>query len=273
MQVPKVKEVHKEHEALPGPGDYDSHTVTRTGRQLDLLSAPTSHASAFKSGGHKLALLGSLDSPAPTKYSLADPWDVGPGKQGGGGSKAGSRAGTSSFAGRSVASLNTSVPAVVFLEDSSGAGKPDTGPGPGQYEMQDVKSFKASLAKAAVRQSAAFHAPEFVDRFARPLAQGSAQAPASSFSVGQQGGGSDNGAAGGAHGGQQGTAAGGGGAGAAGWGDGKGVSAPFKSRSAGHADYDVRELARAPGPAFYDPHPLQHRSYHTNARKAFVAPM
>lgn len=74
-QVPKPKTlIDKKLDEMdspgPGPGAYESQDVTRTGKKLDMLSAPQSHHSAFKAQPHKLVLSGNLDSPAPTKYTL-----------------------------------------------------------------------------------------------------------------------------------------------------------------------------------------------------------
>lgn len=252
LQVDKVKPLlhNTDADQQPGPGAYNP-TETRTGKKLDLLSAPQSHNSAFKAGGHKLSFVANPDSPAPTKYALQDQW-VGGGRTGGGGSKAG----TSSFAGRSMGSLS-SMPPMAFIMSEDGRTqtvKKDTRPGPGTYETQDYGSLKVALEKAAAKPSPAFQPPEFVDRFGQPT-QPRAQPPdAPEYTLGSGAGGPQ------AHYGLTRASS-----------PPKGVSAPFKSTSRGHADYDLRELARAPGPAYYSPKgPEGPKSFHLNARNKFV---
>jgi hypothetical protein len=142
---------------------------------------------------------------------------------GGMGSKAGSRAGTSSFAGRSVTSL-TSVPTIIFLEDGkggpagAGAAKPITGPGPGSYEVGKIASLEVSLEKAARKPSPAFQPPEYVDRFGCSLAAIPEAGPKPDYALGghTRGGGSPERS------------------GAAGFtSPRRGISAPFKSLSPG----------------------------------------
>lgn len=253
IQVPKLKPLPPKDTTAPqpGPGAYNP-SGTRVGQKIDLLSAPQSHNSAFKAPGHKLTLSGSVDTPGPTKYSLPDGWTgVGKGGPGGGGS----RGGTSSFAGRSMGSLNSGgmAPLAYIMEGTGGpSSKPDTGPGPGTYELQSFKSLAVDLERAAAQPSAAFQTPEFVDRWNSPLnPRQQGRGPAVAYNLGgtapqkpapAQRIGSPP----------------------------KGVSAPFKSQSPGHADYDLRELSRAPGPAYYDSKLLAAKSYHVNARKDFV---
>lgn len=143
------------------------------------------------------------------------------------------------------------MPAVLFLEEATGGGGPHAksgGPGPGSYEIAPIGSIKTALEKSAAKPSPAFQQPEFRDRFGAKLHE---QLPPPSHSLGPAGPGRT-------------------GTGPRASSPPKGVSAPFKSQSAGHAEYDVRELARAPGPAFYNPNmPPKHKSFHLNARKAF----
>jgi hypothetical protein len=258
---------------LPGPGAY-SPTETRTGKKLDFLAETAGHASAFRAPGHQLTMLGPLDSPPPTKYSLSDPWAAlagGPGPVSGGSLKAGSgagkgsHAGTSSFASRSVASL-AAIPPILFLDtDAQGRGgasmKPDTGPGPGSYDAYASCTLERRAERAASKPSSSFRMPEFTHQTQEPQARtklhvvpGREQSGASGSSSIQP---ASNTTAGTCAAGQLQLTS-------------KGVSAPFKSRSPGHADYNMQELARAPGPAYYTSKLLPaRRSFHLNAAKSF----
>ena len=47
--------------------------------------------------------------------------------------------------------------------------KPDTGPGPGSYEMQGYEGIQSHLEKGASRKSPGFHQLEYTDRFGRSV--------------------------------------------------------------------------------------------------------
>lgn len=265
MQVKKVKDVQPVQDTCPGPGTY-TPSETRTGNKLDYLATPACHTSAFKAAGHKLILPGNPDSPAPGTYKLPDSWGIGSAHGAGGGS--GRSRCTSSFAGRSHTSLNSISP-VVFLDDPGPSGtKPDTGPGPGAYETQEYKSFKTSLAKAATKPSPAFQAPACIDRFGRSLTQAPPPIQSDVLAVGHERLGYTYGNA--ATVSPPHCAPAGALASVSVVSPPKGVSAPFKSRTPGHAEFNIKEVAKAPGPAYYSPQPLSPKSYHLNARKNFV---
>ncbi|KAJ9532113.1 hypothetical protein QJQ45_003831 [Haematococcus lacustris] len=245
-QYPPNATAAREEAGLPGPGAYNP-SETRTGQKVDLLAAPQTHRSAFKAGGHKLAILGNLESPPPTKYQLGDPWEGGLGKN----AASGSKAGTSSFAGRSMTSLNA-IPTIMFLQDAApGTGKAgtDSSPGPGSYDPGPAPLAKPS----ALKPTAAFTAHDFIDRFGKSI-QPLPEAPGP---VDYSMGGSTRSAE--QHAGRQQLRS-----------PGPGVGAPFKSLSRGHADYDMKELARAPGPAYYSPKTtlMDHQSHHIRSKKA-----
>ncbi|GAX78192.1 hypothetical protein CEUSTIGMA_g5634.t1 [Chlamydomonas eustigma] len=256
-------------ETVPGPGAYVSEDTTRTGRSLHWDSNSHTHVSAFKAAPHKLNLLGNVDAPPPTKYTLADQWDP---KSSANkvASRTPSHAGLSSFAGRSVSStMGPHDPTIYLVDPMAASKKPDTGPGPGSYELQYFEGIKTRLEKGAGKTSSSFQQREYTDRFGRPLlpaqveATGSAMQkpgfmmtvppavpPNTSPQVGRQRRmdpvtriGSP----------------------------GRGVISPFRSRVSGHADFDLKAATRAPGPAFYSPEAAPRKtSHHLNARKIMV---
>ncbi|EFJ50734.1 hypothetical protein VOLCADRAFT_120594 [Volvox carteri f. nagariensis] len=236
-----------------GPGAYDSSAITRTGAKVDYTSRPGA-TSAFKnSTGHELILSGNLEAPASTSYELGDPWAQ-TGTRGGGGS---ARVGTSSFgtsAGRgaaSVGSMAATLDTLLFGAPSAAAGKPESGPGPGSYELQDYASIRAKLSRQAQRPS-----PVFLTADSSPPRQQPRQilvsagekvahdylrpshAPLHSLSPG------------------------------------KGVSAPFRSRSAGHEEvidqHAYTVSSNAPGPAYYQPPTAIRKSFHKNAKQQYM---
>ncbi|GIL70734.1 hypothetical protein Vretimale_3833 [Volvox reticuliferus] len=235
-----------------GPGTYEGAGITRKGAKVDYLSKPGA-TSAFKnSTGHELILLGNLEAPASTSYDLGDPWVQASSR--GGGSV---RGGTSSFGtgagrgGASVGSMAATLDSLLFGTPSNAAGKPDTGPGPGSYELQDYSSIRAMLSRQANRPS-----PVFLTADSSPPKQQNRQvlvsagdkvahdylkpshAPLHSLNPG------------------------------------KGVSAPFRSRSAGHEEvidqhaYSIS--SNAPGPAYYQPPTTIRKSFHKNAKQQYM---
>ncbi len=138
--------------------------------------------------------------------------------------------------------------------------KPDTGPGPGSYELQNYEGIKSRMEKAAGKPSSTFIQRDFTDRFGRPLVadlSGSDRndaraAGAQTVSLAQRPIGSPPRAARIA-------------------GPQRGVSAPFRSQAPGRDQYDLKEATKAPGPAYYSPEFLARKtSHHMNARKRMV---
>ncbi|MEW5298642.1 MAG: hypothetical protein WDW36_001737 [Sanguina aurantia] len=244
-------------ESSPGPGSYNWNDTTRTGRSLDYL-ARHGATSAFRARPHQSMTSVNLDSPSPTAYTMADPWDPRSTRASLLRSGPSSRAGTSAFAGgpRSPAGATASLPALLYGADAPDA-KPDPGPGPGSYELNHFDTIQAGLGKGFGRMSAPFHIPESVDRFGRlrrapatpnslpghvrsPLptpfdvpSSSSSSAPTSPTRM---------------------------------------ATASFKSLTAGHAEFsDLQTASRpAPGPAFYRPKAQpQRQSFHINARKRY----
>lgn len=88
------------------------------------------------------------------------------------GSRSPSCGGTSSFGagssrgGANIGSMVTDMNKLIF-GDHAPVSVPDTGPGPGQYELQDYASIKRSIAKGAARASPPFAAVDYIDRFGR----------------------------------------------------------------------------------------------------------
>mmetsp|Transcript_13780 Transcript_13780/g.29706 ORF Transcript_13780/g.29706 Transcript_13780/m.29706 type:complete len:284 (+) Transcript_13780:1-852(+) len=238
----------KEVEATPGPGAYSCTETTRMGQNLNWESAPQTYQSSFKAAPHKLILLGNPESPAPTKYSMADPWDPKSGLSRAA-SHSPSRAGTSSFGGRSGTTSLNQMSSIIFLEDPKEASKPPSGPGPGSYELQYFQGIKSTLDKSAGKTSANFQPPEFTDRFGAPLSKVPEDATTGDYTLSGQGEGGPK---------RLGSPP-------------KGVGAPFKSQVPGRAEYDLKESAKAPGPAYYTPKlPAKKTSHHLNARKYMV---
>ncbi|PNW74694.1 hypothetical protein CHLRE_12g486700v5 [Chlamydomonas reinhardtii] len=230
-----------------GPGAYDSTGVTRTGNRVDYLSRPGA-SSAFKSsGGHELILAGNLEAPASTSYELGDPWEKNKLLSG----KGGSRGGTSSFGaggGRgaaSVGSMATNLDTLLFGAPVA-AGKPDAGPGPGAYELQDFASIRSKLSRQGQRPSPAFQFPEHSQRpgAKQVLVSAGDRVAHDYLSPSHPPLGSRS--------------------------PPKGVSSPFRSRSAGHAESmeqrSYAAAANAPGPAYYQPNTALKKSHHRNAK-------
>ncbi|GFR46463.1 hypothetical protein Agub_g8039 [Astrephomene gubernaculifera] len=236
-----------------GPGTYEGAGITRKGDRVDYTSRPGA-SSAFKAtGGHELILAGNLEAPPPTSYDLGDPWDMTHPL-----SRGGSRMGTSSFSGNagryggSVGSMAATLDSLLFGAPSAAAAKPETGPGPGAYELQDFASIRAKLSREAHRPSPQFLTPENAAAQRRQSRQVLAStsekvahdylepthAPLHSHSPP------------------------------------KGVSAPFRSRSAGHEEViDQRSYAasaNAPGPAYYQPPTVLRKSFHRNNKKNYM---
>ncbi|GLC44163.1 hypothetical protein PLESTB_000901300 [Pleodorina starrii] len=234
-----------------GPGTYDGAGVTRKGAKVDYLSRPGA-TSAFKnSTGHELILAGNLETPVSTSYDVSDPWAQASARGGG------SRMATSSFGtgpgrgGASVGSMAATLDSLLFGTPSAAAGKLDTGPGPGSYELQDYSSIRAKLSRQANRPS-----PQFLTAESSPPRQQTRQvlvsagdkvatdylkpshAPLHSLNPG------------------------------------KGVSAPFRSRSAGHEEvidqHAYTAAANAPGPAYYQPPTTIRKSFHKNAKQQYM---
>ena len=130
----------------------------------------------------------------------------------------------------------------------------------GSYELQYFSSVRTELEKQAGKPSANFRPLEFVDRFGRSMAAPSFDAAADQTMAAEPVKGGFKGRT--SH-----------SAGAApkriSW-PAKGVSAPFVSLTAGHAEYDLKAAGRAPGPAYYSPEQPDKRSHHLNARKRQV---
>ncbi|KAF5839946.1 hypothetical protein DUNSADRAFT_18227 [Dunaliella salina] len=163
---------------------------------------------------------------------------------------------TSSFAGRSCTSLG-GIPPVIFLDDARGgadSGK-DSSPGPGSYEVKNYGSIGVAAEKAASRPSAAFRPADYLDRFGQSMVSSAPRndkafecGVGSKPPLGREAQRMERVPS-----------------------PSRGVSAPFRSKSPGHAEYDTKELAKAPGPAYYSPtKPPSHRSFHLNARKQYV---
>lgn len=132
---------------------------------------------------------------------------------------------------------------IMFLDDKD-TSKAESGPGPGSYELQYFQSIKTKMETEKIRPSPCFQQCDYVDRFGRTMSKDAAQPAAP---------------AGHSHGG-----------GARIPGPQKGVAAPFKSQSAGHEEYDLKEAMKAPGPAYYSPALPTKQSFHLNARKRFM---
>lgn len=100
------------------------------------------------------------------RLSQGDPWEKNKLLSG----KGGSRGGTSSFGaggGRgaaSVGSMATNLDTLLFGAPVA-AGKPDAGPGPGAYELQDFASIRSKLSRQGQRPSPAFQFPEHSQRW------------------------------------------------------------------------------------------------------------
>ncbi len=63
-------QAHTRYCAGSGPGAYVAEDITRNGRSLDWGATSHTHHSAFKAKPHQLTLLGNLEAPPPTKYTL-----------------------------------------------------------------------------------------------------------------------------------------------------------------------------------------------------------
>uniref|UniRef100_A0A7S3QR86 Uncharacterized protein n=1 Tax=Dunaliella tertiolecta TaxID=3047 RepID=A0A7S3QR86_DUNTE len=254
QEVPKAKPVVSKEETLPGPGAYNPNE-TRVGSKVDIsATVQAAHTSAFKAKERHFDIARNPDLPPPGSYNLDDAWISG--KGGAGGGRAGSKACTSSFAGRSCASLG-GIPPVIFLEDARGGGDSgkDSSPGPGSYEVKNYGSIGVAAEKAAAKPSAAFRPADYLDRFGRSMVS-SAPRNGKTFECGV---GSKTPLGREARGVERVPS------------PTRGVSAPFKSKSPGHAEYDSKEMAKAPGPAYYSPaKPPSHQSFHLNARKQYV---
>ncbi|KXZ49913.1 hypothetical protein GPECTOR_19g364 [Gonium pectorale] len=236
-----------------GPGAYDgAAAVTRTGARVDYLSRPGA-SSAFRGGGHELITCGNMEAPPSTSYDLGDPWarthSVGRG---------GSRMGTSSFGtgargAASVGSMAATLDSLLFGAPASAAAKPDTGPGPGSYELQDFASIRAKLSREANRPSPQFQVPENGEAAQRQgprpvLVSTSAKVAHDYLSPSHAPLSTTN--------------------------PPRGVSSPFRSRSAGHEEaIDQRSYStssNAPGPAYYQPSTAIKKSFHKNSKKHYV---
>ena len=74
--------------------------------------------------------------------------------------------GTSSFGagggrgGASVGSMAATLDSLLFGTPSAAAAKPDTGPGPGTYELNEYSSIRTKLGKQANRPSPQFFTTE-----------------------------------------------------------------------------------------------------------------
>lgn len=235
---------------IPGPGPAPS--VTNTGEKV--LGKGPGHASSFKALPHRLDIKSSAAAPPPGTYELVDLWD---GHHGAAASRTPSRAGLSSFAGRSVStSLAQFSSPLMFLDPLGELGSDyrDSGPGPGSYEIQEYGSIKKKLAeKRGVSAKPLFSPPEFTDKFGRPLDDRRADLSLVPLSTGEASK-----------------------APARLTGPAPGVSAPFVSTSPGRDQWDLKEATKAPGPAFYSPNdPTKKISYHAsaiNSRKRYDAP-
>ncbi|KAG1666286.1 hypothetical protein FOA52_004767 [Chlamydomonas sp. UWO 241] len=239
---------------LPGPGAYRAEGATRTGQKLNW-DGGRAYASSFKGTPHALALSAGKDSPPPNRYEFLDPWAANS-PLNTASSRTPSRAGLSSFAGRSVSSSLGHVDPTIYLLDPKDVAsrKPDTGPGPGSYESGEYGSVKSTIAKAVGRTGANFKEREYTDRFGAPLAAvlhdpDEARAMLESKVITRSAGaprrlGSPT----------------------------KGVVSAFKSEMPSRSDYNAQDIVgRCPGPAFYSPKPKPGRtSHHMNARKHMV---
>lgn len=128
---------------------------------------------------------------------------------------------------------------------------------------QDFASVKSRLQQEKGKTGANFQSLEYIDRFGDPLSprRGVTEPPGPStyFAFKPKAGGKSTAAL------------------AAEvqlrYTSGKTVSAPFRSLTAGHADYDLAQKgnAPAPGPAYYEPAlPPGRKSHHLNARKLYL---
>ncbi|KAG2494537.1 hypothetical protein HYH03_007304 [Edaphochlamys debaryana] len=237
-----------------GPGTYEPGNVTRTGAKLDYLSRPGAGAvSAFKNSvGHELILLGNMEAPPSTSYDLGDLWDRRSLSRG-----AASRRGTSSFGtggGRGGASVGSMAPTLdtLLFGAPAGGGKPDTGPGPGAYELQDFASIRAKLSREGARPSPPFQphdsAPKRPYGGKQMLVSPSEKVAHDYLSPSHPP----------LH----------------GHSPPHGISSPFRSRSAGHQEFvDERAYAasaNAPGPAYYQPPAMLRKSHHKNATQHYT---
>uniref|UniRef100_A0A7R9W1N2 Uncharacterized protein n=1 Tax=Chlamydomonas euryale TaxID=1486919 RepID=A0A7R9W1N2_9CHLO len=237
-------------ENKPGPGAYHAESTTHTGRQLAWEKASNAGSrAAFKATPHSLILSGCKESPPPTKYNAIDPWAAGSSFNTAS-SRTPSKAGMSSFAGRSVSSSLGPADPAMYLMDPKEKPKQDTGPGPGSYDMQSFGSIERKLAKVTGKPSATFQASEFTDRFGAPVASA---LPGGDSIVPD---GAQTRSAHARH--ISGPA--------------KGVGAAFQSETPSRSEYTAKDLeGRAPGPAFYSPDKMPARkSFHMNARNNMV---
>ena len=233
---------------IPGPGP--APIITHTGEKI--LGNGPSHTSSFKATSHQLEMKNAA-APPPGTYELVDLWN---GHHGAAASRTPSKAGLSSFAGRSVSSSLAQFSSPLMFLDPLGElgsqGK-DSGPGPGQYEMQDHASIKKKMEeKRGSSAKPIFAPPEFTDRFGRPQDDRRSDLSLAPLASGEETSRTParlNGPA-------------------------PGISAPFVSKSPGRDQWDIKEATKAPGPAFYSPidssKKISHHVNSINSRKRYV---